>query len=48
MVKRIYKREGIAGFYKGYPVEIFVHTMYALCWLPCYQFFRSYYGIEIS
>lgn len=47
IVKKIYKREGIAGFYKGYETELFHHVTYALCWLPLYQIVREHFGVEI-
>lgn len=40
MVQRIYKREGIRGFYKGYLTEVIYHCAYALAWLPLYQVVR--------
>lgn len=40
MVERIYKKEGIAGFYKGYVTEMLSHCLYAMFWLPTYQILR--------
>jgi len=40
MVERIYKKEGIAGFYKGYGTELLAHCLYALFWMPTYQILR--------
>ncbi len=47
MVKRIYKREGVAGFYKGYVTELGTHCLYSLFWMPLYQILREKWGIEI-
>lgn len=47
MVSRIYRREGIKGFYKGYLTELIYHCTYALFWLPLYQIVRESYGIEL-
>jgi len=44
VVNRIYKREGIQGFYKGYLTELIHHCTYALFWLPLYQIVREKYG----
>lgn len=40
MVERIYKKEGITGFYKGYGTELLAHCLYALFWMPTYQILR--------
>jgi hypothetical protein len=45
MVKRMYNREGLGGFYKGYPIELVGKITYGLFWLPLYQIFRQYYGV---
>jgi len=45
IVSRIYKREGIQGFYKGYETELIHHVVYALCWLPLYQVVREHFGV---
>lgn len=47
MVNRIYKREGLKGFYKGYLTELLHHSISALFFLPLYQIVREKYGIEL-
>jgi hypothetical protein len=46
MVSKISKKEGIRGFYKGYPTETLYNCTYALFWLPLYQVLRERIGAE--
>jgi hypothetical protein len=47
MAKRIFHKEGLAGFYKGYGTELVYHCVYALFWIPLYQILRDSYGVEL-
>ncbi len=47
MVSKMYKREGIQGFYKGVVTETFNRCLYALFWIPTYQIMREKYGMPI-
>jgi hypothetical protein len=48
MVKRLWQREGFAGFYKGYAAEVLTHAFYAVLWLPVFQFMREKYGVHLA
>lgn len=41
MVAKMCKEEGFRGFYKGSITEAVGHSLYALFWLPLYQYLRE-------
>lgn len=47
LVKKMFQREGISGFYKGYYTEVITHSCYALFWLPIFQIMREQLGVKI-
>jgi hypothetical protein len=46
-VKRMWRREGVRGFFKGTVSRILSTVGYNIMWMPIYEYFRSYYGSKM-
>ena len=48
IVRRLWQQEGIRGFYNGFTTEVTLHSIYALLWIPVFQYMRDQYGVNLS
>jgi len=48
LVKRLWQREGLAGFYKGVLTETLIKSVYSLMWMPVFQYMRDVYGVNLA
>ncbi len=48
LLKRLWQREGMAGFYKGFVAEVIIKSLYFLTWMPVFQFMREKYGVSLA
>jgi hypothetical protein len=48
LLKRLWQREGLAGFYKGFVCESIIKSLNFLMWMPVFQFMRNKYGVNLG
>jgi hypothetical protein len=48
LVKHLWQKEGLAGFYKGVFTEILIKSFYSLMWMPVFQYMRDVYGVNLG
>ena len=48
LLKRLWQREGLAGFYKGFVAESFIKSLNFLMWMPVFQLMRDKYGVNLA
>lgn len=48
LLKRLWQREGLAGFYKGFVAESLIKSLNFLIWMPIFQLMRDKYGVNLG
>lgn len=48
LLKRLWQREGLAGFYKGFVAEVITKSIYFMIWMPVFQMMRDRYGVNLA
>ena len=48
LLKRLWQREGLAGFYKGFGPEVIIKSLYFLTWMLVFQYMRDQYGVNLD
>ena len=48
LLRRLWQREGLAGFYKGFVAESMIKSVNFLIWMPVFQYMRDQYGSALK
>ena len=48
LLRRLWQREGLAGFYKGFVAESIIKSLNFLIWMPVFQLMRDKYGVNLA